>query len=112
MTETSSMDPMDKAATIIEAQSDMCKGYANGYLGVIVSGVIWLISALVAYFFSDKQAIWALLIGGVLISPISGVIEKLTGLKGHNAGNPLKNLAMESTIWMIMCLPIAYGLSL
>lgn len=104
--------PMDNTALITEAQADMRKGYANGYLGVIVSGVMWFISALVAYRFSDQQAIWALLIGGALISPISGVIEKWIGRKGHNPGNPLKYLAMENTVWMIMCLPIAYGLSL
>jgi hypothetical protein len=34
------------------------------------------------------------------------------GLKRHSADNPLKNLAMESTIWMIMCIFIAYGLSM
>ena len=112
MNMTSSKKLMNKDSKINEAQYDMCKGYANGSLGIIVSGSMWLISAFVSYYFSANQAIWTLLIGGALISPISSVIEKLIGLNGHNAGNPFRNLAMESTVWMLMCLPLAYGLSL
>ena len=112
MTKTSVKDTMDNSVAIREAQSDMRKGYADGSIGIIVSGSMWLISALVAYYFSDKLAIWTLLIGGALINPVGVLIEKIMGFKGHQAGNPLKNLAMESTVWMIMCLPIAYGLSL
>jgi hypothetical protein len=103
---------MKNSVTIEDAQSDMRIGYANGSFGVIISGIIWLISASISYYFSANTAIWTLLIGGALISPISSVMEKFIGLNGHKAGNPLRNLAMESTVWMIMCLPLAYGLSL
>ncbi|MDC8003879.1 hypothetical protein POV27_07435 [Aureisphaera galaxeae] len=112
MNKTSSNQPMDKSATLNEAQRDMCSGYAVGAVGVLVSGSVWLISAFVATYFSANIAIWTLLIGGAAISPISSIIEKFMGLNGHKKGNPLKNLAMESTVWMIMCLPLAYGLSL
>ena len=112
MSKVSPEDFMGKAVTIEEAQSDMRKGYASGSLGVMVSGGVWLASAFVSYYSSADHAIWALLIGGALIAPISGVIEKFAGLNGHKAGNPFRNLAMESTVWMIMCLPIAYGLSM
>jgi hypothetical protein len=112
MTDKSSNDPMDKTVAFGQAQSDMRTGYANGSTGVIVSGFVWLTSAFVSFLFSADQAIWILLIGGALINPVSSVLEKSIGLKGHNSGNPLRNLAMESTIWMIMCIPLAYGLSL
>lgn len=98
--------------TLDEAQKDMRKGYANGSLGVITSGFIWLISAFVSFFYSPTQAIWTLLIGGILISPVSSILEKSIGLKGHKSNNPLRYLAMENTVWMIMCIPLAYGLSL
>jgi hypothetical protein len=97
---------------IDEAQLDMCKGYACGSLGILTSGFIWLISCLVCYNYSSNKAIWTLLIGGALISPVSRALEKFARLKGHSIENPLKNLAMESTIWMIMCIFIAYGLSM
>lgn len=103
---------MDKAVAIEVAQSDMRRGYASGAVGVIVSGLVWLVSAFVSFYFSADRAIWTLLIGGALISPVSGIIEKFIGLNGHTGGNPLKNLAMENTVWMIMCLPLAYGLSM
>lgn len=95
-----------------EAQADMRVGYMNGSIGVIVSGMIWLASGFIAVFDTSSHAIWALLIGGVFIFPISAVIEKVLGQRGsHAKGNPLGTLAMEGTIWMIMCLPLAYGLS-
>jgi len=103
---------MDKTDLLDTVQADMRKGYADGAFGIITSGIMWLGSAVVSYSYTPNQAIWALLIGGALISPVSGIFEKIAGLKGHSDGNPLKNLAMESTIWMLMCIPIAYGLSI
>jgi hypothetical protein len=96
-----------------EAQADMRVGYTNGSIGVIVSGAMWLTSGFVALFDTSAHAIWALLIGGVFIFPVSTVIEKILGKRGnHNKANPLGALAIEGTIWMLMCLPLAYGLSL
>ncbi|MDI1321664.1 MAG: hypothetical protein PSV36_02880 [Algoriphagus sp.] len=113
MTEESSIDPINKTNTFSQAQSDMCKGYANGSIGILVSGFIWLISATIAYQYSANQAIWTLLIGGMFIYPVGVLLSKVIGLSGsHTKGNPLGNLAMEGTIFMIMCLPIAFGLSL
>ncbi len=113
MTEESSSDPINETDTFIQAQTDMCKGYANGSIGILVSGFIWLISATVAYQYSATQAIWTLLIGGMFIHPVGILLSKIIGLSGsHTKGNPLGNLAMEGTIFMIMCLPIAFGLSL
>jgi len=96
-----------------DAQQDMREGYAYGSIGVIVSGLVWLLSCLAMYYYSSQQAIWTLIIGGMFIYPLGTLIEKLMGLKGsHNKDNPLGKLAMEGTIWMIMCIPLAYGLSL
>lgn len=113
MTEKSSNDTFNKTDTFKQAQTDMCKGYANGSIGIIVSGLIWLISATISYQYSDEQAVWILLIGGMFIHPVSVVLSKVIGLNGtHTKGNPLGNLAMEGTTFMIMCLPLAFGLSL
>ncbi|WP_446916589.1 DUF7010 family protein, partial [Klebsiella pneumoniae] len=81
--------------------------------GVFVSGIVWLTTAAVIDSFSTKQAIWALLIGGGLIHPISTLLNKMMGVKmATSKGNPLTGLAMEGTIFMMMTIPIAYGLSL
>lgn len=96
-----------------DAQQDMKNGYGFGSVGIIVSGIVWLISSLAVNFYSSKNGIWALMIGGMLIFPVANLIGKLIGLKGgHDKNNPLAKLTMEGTIWMIMCIPLAYGLSL
>lgn len=112
MDKNSSNTPVNEIATINQAQTDMCRGYANGSVGIIISGLVWLTSAIVSSQFSDKKAIWTLLIGGMFIFPLSVVLAKVIGISGnHTKGNPLGNLAMEGTIFMLMCLPLAFGLS-
>ena len=96
-----------------DAQQEIKNGYGYGSVGVIVSGIVWLISSLAVSFYSPKNGIWTLMIGGMLIFPVANLIGKLIGLKGgHDKNNPLAKLTMEGTIWMIMCIPLAYGLSL
>ena len=113
MSKNSSAKQINSIDTISQAQADMSKGYGNGAAGMIVSGLIWLTAAIVSFKFSDKQAVWTLLIGGMFIFPISVLACKLLSISGtHTKGNPLGNLAMEGTIFMIVCLPLAYGLSL
>jgi len=95
-----------------DAQQDMRAAYLHGYPGVLVSGTVWLVSGLVAMYVSPDKAVWTLLVGGVLIHPVSALLNKLLGARGvHAPSNPLGRLAMEGTIFMIMCLPLAYGLS-
>ena len=94
------------------AQQDMRVAYLHGFPGVFVSGMVWLVSALVALYVSPEKAIWTLLVGGVFIHPVSMLLNKALGANGtHARTNPLGRLAMEGTIFMIMCLPLAYGLS-
>ena len=113
MAEKSLNDPINMTGTLVQFQTDMRRGYANGSIGIIVSGFSWLISAIVAYQYSASHAVWTLLIGGMLIHPVSVILYKTIGLSGnHTKGNPLGNLGMEGTLFMIMCLPIAFGLSL
>ena len=95
-----------------DAQQDMRVAYLHGYPGVLVSGLAWLVAALVALYVSPEKAVWTLLIGGVLIHPVSILLNKVLGNSGtHAQGNLLGRLAMEGTIFMIMCIPLAYGLS-
>lgn len=96
-----------------DAQNDMRNGYGYGSIGILVSGIIWIISSLIVNFYSPEKGIWALIIGGMFIFPIGTLIGKLMGIKGqHDKNNALGKLAMEGTIWMIVCIPLAYGLSL
>ncbi len=97
---------------IVDAQKDMRYGFFGGGVGMFVSGTIWLFSGIIALNGNANQAIWALLIGGALIAPISGIITKFLGRPDKSTpGNPLVTLAMEVTIWLIFCLPLAYTIS-
>lgn len=105
--------PIENMDNIKQAQSEMSHNYKYGATGVVVSGLMWLISSFVAYNYTPKQAVWTLLIGGVLIHPISIVLNKILGVSGtHSKNNPMGSLAMEGTFFMLMCIPLAYGLSL
>lgn len=105
-------DAVQEIQHLKTAQQDMRVAYLHGYPGVVVSGVVWLVSALVALYVSPDKAVWTLLVGGVFIHPASMLLNKALGASGtHAQTNPLGRLAMEGTIFMIMCLPLAYGLS-
>ena len=45
---------------IRQGQSEMCNAYANGALGIIVSGLAWLAAAGVSMQLSNRHAIWTL----------------------------------------------------
>lgn len=60
-----------------------------------------------------KQGVWTLLIGGALIYPISVIFAKALGRPATtDKANALNQLAMASTIWLILCCAMAYGLFL
>ncbi len=83
----------------------------DGAPGILVSGAVWFAAALVCHLHGIKPAVWTLLIGGALIYPISLVVTKLTGRPAKTSKtNALNQLAMASTIWLILCCAMAYGL--
>ncbi|UFK98249.1 DUF7010 family protein [Kaistella faecalis] len=95
------------------AQHDMRTGYGYGASGVFSSGLVWLCAAAAVLRYEVNTGIWTLIIGGMMIFPLSMLIGKLAGISGsHTNGNPLGRSAMEGTVWMIMSIPLAYGLSM
>ena len=110
MTPTHSPAPV---ISIVDAQLDMRAAYYGGAPGMLTSAAAWLVAALVARLESPERAVWALFIGGMLIHPLALLFTKALGRSGkHPASNPLASLAMATTFWMIMMLPLAYGVSL
>lgn len=98
---------------ISAAQHDMRAAYMDGAPGVLVSGLVWAVASGVATWGAPQHAVWALFVGGALIHPLAVVLARMLGRTGqHTPGNPLAALAMGTTLWMIMMLPLAYGVSL
>jgi hypothetical protein len=100
-------------ATFAAAQRDMRSAYLSGAPGMLASSLAWAVAGCVAAWISPQRAVWALFIGGVFIHPLGVLFARALGRTGkHAPGNPLGALAMATTIWMIMMLPLAYGVSL
>jgi hypothetical protein len=101
--------PATAALTIPAAQRDMRRAYLGGGPGVLVSGTVWFLAGLSCLWQSPQQAVWTLFVGGMLIHPLSVLLLKALGQPGaHSPGNPFGPLAMASTLWMILSLPLAY----
>ncbi len=94
-------------------QAEMRDAFYDGAPGILVSGLVWASAALVCYMQGAERGIWTLLIGGVLISPLADLVTKILGRSASPPkGNPLMALAGASTVWLIVCCAMAFGLSL
>ena len=99
----------DSSMSIAHAQREMRLAYYGGAPGMFTSATVWLIAGIVSTVMSPERAIWALFIGGMFIHPVSVLLTKVIGQSGkHSAGNPLGSLAMATTVWMILMMPLAY----
>lgn len=104
---------MQADLTFAGAQRDMRHAYFGGAPGMFASALAWLVAACMALYGSPQQAVLALFVGGMLIHPVGVALAKVCGRPGaHTKGNPLGNLALEGTIWMLLGLALAYGVFL
>jgi hypothetical protein len=95
------------------AQQEMRDAYYDGAPGILVSGLVWATAAVMCYTHSVERGVWTLLIGGVLISPVAGLVSRALGRSASPpAHNPLTALAGATTVWLIVCCAMAFGLSL
>lgn len=99
--------------TFAAAQREMRSAYLDGAPGALVSGLVWAVAGCVATWSSPTRAVWTLFVGGALIAPVSVLCARLLGRPAKlSPGNPLGPLAMATTVWMILMLPLAYAVSL
>jgi hypothetical protein len=104
---------MTTMLNIADAQRDMRFGYFGGAPGVLASAIAWLVASAIALFVSPMSSVWALFIGGMFIFPVGVVVAKILGRPGaHSRGNPLGALALEGTVLLMLCLPLAFVISL
>lgn len=95
-----------------QAQADMRHAYCGGGAGMLTSALVWLAAAVVAYGGAQQNAVWLLILGGMLIHPAAMALSRLLGRPGtHRKGNPLGRLAGASTVWLVASLPLAYAAS-
>jgi hypothetical protein len=81
---------------IDQAQRDVRVVYVGGSVGQLVSGVLWLTAAAVGTFSAPTAAIAILLLGGILIFPVTTVCLRLAGRPASlPAGHPMAGLATQ-----------------
>lgn len=87
---------------IKDAQQEMRRAYVGGGPGVVISGLVWLVTAAVQYTQGTQPAFVILFLGGMVIFPCSKLVCRF-GFRRDNeaADNPLGMTALESTIAMI-----------
>ena len=95
------------------AQREVREVYLGGSVGQAVSGLIWLVSALLASLVSTRIAILTLAFGGALIFPLTQLSLKLMGRRASlGKANPLNSLAMQIAFIVPLCLPVIAGAAL
>ena len=92
-------------------QSEIRREHYDGAPGVLTSALVWLTSSAVCFSEGTLQGVWTLLVGGALIYPISTLLTRFwVKPRAAPSPNPLNQLAGASTIWLIACCVMAYGL--
>lgn len=90
-----------------DAQREIRQGYLGGFMGQLVSAMLWLASAAFATWASTAAGIWVLVLGGFFIFPLTRLGLALVGRKvAVPADNPLNGLAMQVAFTLPMTMPL------
>lgn len=97
---------------IDQAQRDVRVVYVGGFIGQLVSGVLWLTAAAVGTFSSATAAVAILLLGGILIFPVTMLCLRLTGRPASlPAGHPMAGLATQIAFTVPLGLLVALAVT-
>ncbi len=92
---------------ITDAQRDVRTVFMGGFAGQLVCGALWLISAALATWHSQRAAIAVLVIGGVFIFPLSQLVLRLMGRPASlPKGHPMNALGMQTAFLIPLTLPL------
>jgi Family of unknown function (DUF7010) len=93
---------------VMDAQREVRTVYLGGFVGQLVSAVLWALSAAAATWVSLRAGILLLVFGGMLIFPLTQMILRLRGRAASlSPENPLRELAMEIAFLVPLLLPLA-----
>ena len=90
-----------------QAQYDVRTTFQGGFAGQLVSGVLWLTSAVVTTWSSPQAGIAVLIIAGFFIFPLTQLVLKLMGQCGSlEKGHPMNGLAMQTAFIVPLTIPV------
>lgn len=83
------------AMDMIAAQADLRKAHVNGAPGVLVSGVVWLVTGLAWYLAGPREAFIFLFVGGIAIAPLAALLTRFVfRAPAATSGKPLEKIAV------------------
>jgi len=83
--------------TVEEAQLDMRVGLLGGFMGQLISGLLWLASAALGTWGTPRAAVTFLVVTGFFIFPLTKLGLRLVGHQSRvSPDNPLNGLGMQS----------------
>lgn len=98
---------------IKSAQQDVRSTFLRGSVGQAVSGSIWLVSAILGTWVSERSAILVLALAGMFIFPLTQLTLRLFGHSGRlPPGHPMNQLAMQVAFIVPLSLPVIGAASL
>jgi hypothetical protein len=90
---------------IADAQRDVRSTFLGGFVGQLVSAVLWAVSAALATWGRPRQAIIILVVGGFFIFPATQLGLRLLGRTGRLApSNPFGQLGMQVAFTLTLSL--------
>ena len=92
---------------VAEAQAEVRRVFRGGFMGQLVSGLLWLGSAAAATWSTPRAAIILLVVGGFFIFPLTMLGLRLMGGPWKlSPANPLNALGMQVAFVLPLCLPL------
>lgn len=93
---------------VTDAQREVRTVFLGGFVGQLVSAVLWAASAAAWTWLSPRHGILTLVLAGMFIFPATQLLLRLSGRRAAlSAGNPLNELAMEIAFLVPLLLPLA-----
>ena len=92
---------------IAQAQRDVRTTFLGGFAGGLISGAIWLASAILATWSTPRNAILVLIVGGFFIFPLTQLALRVSGRPASlPKGHPMNALAMQIAFTLPLSLPL------
>ena len=92
-----------------DAQNEVRRVFVGGAFGQIITGAIWLLSAALATWASRPVGIIALVLGGMVIFPLTQLVLKLAGRRASlSRENPLGRFSQLAVFAMMATFPLIY----
>jgi hypothetical protein len=93
--------------TVAEAQLEVRSVYMGGFVGQLVSGMLWLISCALTTWVSRPAGIAMFVFGGMFIFPVTQLVLRSIGSPASlSSENPLRELAIEVAFIVPLMLPV------